>query len=167
MAISTSGKVRLFIGSTNVPDQSGSDSAIISAYEADFAATGAVEIGEIEDPGEFGDEFNPVTFTALADSRVRKLKGSADAGTQTMTVAFDAGDAGQDALRAAKQDTSQADYNFMVMLNDVTNGVSTPTVFYYSGKVMSRRIQPGQADNVVRASITVGINTAVFEVSAA
>jgi hypothetical protein len=168
MAISTSARNKLFIGSTATPDfRTLSSAAVITLYEADFAASGAVEIGEIEEIGGFGDEFNPVNFTALGDARVRKLKGSADAGTLALTVAFDSGDAGQQALTLAKQDTSQADYNFMVMLNDAETSTGTPSVFYFSGKVMSRRIEITQADNIVRASVAIGINTPVFEVAAA
>ena len=163
MAISTAAGIKFYIGSTNGPDLNQSDMAIISDYEADFG-TGALLVGEIEDPGEFGDEVNPVTFTALADRRVRKFKGSYDAGTQTLTVAFDGEDAGQDALNAALQDESQANYNFKFELSDRPDAGGTDTVFYYSGKVMSRRIQPGNADNIVRATVTIGINTPIFEV---
>jgi hypothetical protein len=167
MALSTAAGIRFFLGSTSVPDLSLSDAAIITAYENDFDATGAVEIGEVEDPGEFGDEVNPVTFTALADRRVRKFKGSYDAGTQTITVAFDGEDAGQDALNLALKDTSQSNYNFKVQLSDRPEAGGTDTIFYFSGKVMSRRIQPGNADNIVRASITIGIDTPIFEVDSA
>jgi hypothetical protein len=164
MAISTAAGIKLYIGSTNVPDFSQDDSGIISDYDTEFNSSAAILIGEVEDPGEFGDEVNAVTFTALADRRVRKFKGSYDAGTQTLTIAFDGEDAGQAALNDAVKDESQADYNFKLELSDRPTSTGTDTIFYYSGKVMSRRIQPGNADNVVRASITIGINSPIFEV---
>lgn len=148
MAINTAAGSRIFIGPVTTADD-------VTAY----AALAWTEIGEVEDLGEFGDQSNSVTFTALANARVRKMKGTKDAGDLTLTVGFDAGDAGQLALIAAEADSSPDDYGIKVQLND---SAATPTVAYFRGKVMSYRLQPGNADNVVRASVSVGINSAVI-----
>ncbi|EPM82047.1 hypothetical protein A260_28286, partial [Pseudomonas syringae pv. actinidiae ICMP 19068] len=66
--------------------------------EADYKQDVYVDVGEIEDLGEFGDTFSSVTFTSLKDGRVRKYKGTADAGDMTLTVGLDNGDAGQKAV---------------------------------------------------------------------
>lgn len=148
MAINTAAGSRIFIGPVTTADD-------VTAY----AALPWDEIGEVEDLGEFGDQSNSVTFTALANARVRKMKGTKDAGDLTLTVGFDAGDAGQLALIAAEADSSPDDYGIKVQLND---SATTPTVAYFRGKVMSYRLQPGNADNVVRASVSIGINSAVI-----
>ena len=83
-------------------------------------------MGEIEDLGEFGDTFNPVNFTALSDGRVRKYKGTADAGNMTLTVGLDNGDAGQKAVGVAHKDRTKGNYNIKVTLNDGDPGATRP-----------------------------------------
>lgn len=127
--------------------------------ETSYAADTYVEVGEIESLGEFGDQVSAATFTALANRRVRKFKGTYDAGDMSLTVGFDSGDAGQNALNAALKDEGSADYNFRVEFED-------GDVFYFSGKVMSRRISVGTADSIVTATISIAIGTAVLEIAA-
>lgn len=137
--------------------------------EADFKADTYVDVGEIEELGEFGDTFSSVTFTALADGRVRKYKGTADAGDMTLTVGLDNGDAGQNAIKAAHKDRTKGDYNIKITLNDgdpTATPAVLPTTFYYRGKVMNNTVAPGAADNVVRRNITIGINSDVLEIAA-
>lgn len=133
--------------------------------QTDYEADSYTNVGEVEDLGEFGDTAEEVTFTALADRRVRKFKGSFDAGTLTVTCGNDSGDAGQDAMLAAF--ASDDDYNFRVQLNDTPVGGSTPTTLYFSGKVMSKPKNVGNVSNVVRQMFTVGINSEILEVPAA
>ncbi|MFJ2982256.1 MULTISPECIES: hypothetical protein [unclassified Pseudomonas] len=131
-------------------------------YEADTY----VEVGEIEDLGEFGDTFSSVTFTSLKDGRVRKYKGTADAGDLTLTVGLDNGDAGQNAVKTAHKDRSKGDYNIKITLNDGdpdASPVINPTTFYMRGKVMNNTVAPGAADNVVRRNVTIGINSDILE----
>ncbi|WP_342650923.1 hypothetical protein [Pseudomonas sp. REB1044] len=131
-------------------------------YEADTY----VEVGEIEDLGEFGDTFSSVTFTSLKDGRVRKYKGTADAGDLTLTVGFDNGDAGQKAVKTAHKDRSKGDYNIKITLNDgdpTATPAIKPTTFYMRGKVMNNTVAPGAADNVVRRNVTIGINSDILE----
>lgn len=137
--------------------------------EADYKKDTYVEIGEIEDLGEFGDTFSSVTFTSLRDGRVRKYKGTADAGDLTMTVGLDNGDAGQKALKTAHKDRSKGDYNIKVTLNDgdaTATPVVLPTTFYFRVKVMNNTVAPGAADNVVRRNVTMGINSDIIEIAA-
>lgn len=125
-----------------------------------YAADTYTIVGEVESIGEFGDEVSAATFTALADRRVRKFKGTYDAGDLSLTVAFDSSDAGQTALAAALADEGSTDYNFKITFED-------GDVFYLSGKVMSRRISPGSADEIVKATINIAIGTKVLEIPAA
>ncbi|WP_082422845.1 head-tail adaptor protein [Pseudomonas sp. NBRC 111131] len=98
--------------------------------------------------------------------RVRKYKGTADAGDLTLTVGLDNGDAGQNAVKTAHKDRSKGDYNIKITLNDGDPGATpalNPTTFYMRGKVMNNTVAPGAADNVVRRNITIGINSDILE----
>lgn len=153
--LNTAAGCRFSIGTKNGADDQ-------TAYEADTY----VEVGEIEDLGEFGDTFSSVTFTALSDGRVRKYKGTADAGDLTLTVGLDNGDAGQQAVKTAHKDRSKGDYNIKITLNDGDPDATPalkPTTFYFRGKVMNNTVAPGSADNVVRRNITIGINSDILE----
>ena len=135
--------------------------------EALYKADTYVEVGEIEDLGEFGDTFSSVTFTSLRDGRVRKYKGTADAGDLTLTVGLDNGDLGQAKLKIAHKDRGKGDYNIKITLNDgdpTASPVVTPTTFYMRGKVMNNTVAPGAADNVVRRNVTIGINSDIIEI---
>lgn len=156
MAINTAAGSKLYIGTTTAADTQ-------QEYEADTYT----QVGTIEDLGEFGDAYNAVTFESLSDARTQKYKGTADAGDINLVVGFDGSDSGQQALKTALDDTGASDYNFKVTLNDAGSGSpSSPTTFFFSGKVMSRRIQAGTVNNVVRANVTIGISTSIIEVAA-
>ncbi|WMN15600.1 hypothetical protein QL104_19785 [Pseudomonas piscis] len=156
--LNTAAGCRLAIGG-----KTGADSEI--EYKADTY----VDVGEIEDLGEFGDTFSSVNFTALSDGRVRKYKGTADAGNMTLTVGLDNGDAGQKAVGVAHKDRTKGNYNVKVTLNDGDPG-ATPailsTTFYFGVKVMNNTVAPGSADNVVRRNMTLAINTEILEITA-
>lgn len=144
-------------------------SKVPAATEAEYKADTYVDVGEIEDLGEFGDTFSAVNFTALSDGRVRKYKGTADAGNMTVTVGLDNGDAGQKSVAVAHKDRSKGNYNIKVTLNDGDPGATPailPTTFYFGVKVMNNTVAPGAADNVVRRNVTLAINTDILEIVA-
>ena len=153
MTIVTAAEATLSIGTTAAATDASS-----------FGSDTYVPVGEIEDLGEFGDEAEEVTFTSLSDARVRKLKGPRNAGTMQLVVGADISDTGQAALIAAE--AQPLDYNFKVQLNDKLTIGGTGTIYYFRGKVMSKRLQAGQANNVVRQRFNIGINTAIVVVSA-
>lgn len=153
MTVYTAALSTLAIGTTTVVNN-----------QADYEADSYAAVGEVEDLGEFGDTAEEITFTSLADRRVRKFKGSFNAGTLTVTVGKDTSDSGQAAMIAAF--ASDDDYNFRVQLNDTPVGGTTPTTLYFSGKVMSIPNNVGNVSNVVRQMFTVGINTEILEVAA-
>lgn len=128
-----------------------------TAYEA----LTYVELGEAVNAGEFGDAYNEVAYTNLADGRVKKHKGSADAGSFEVSLARDMEDAGQQDLHDALG--SYLDHAFKVELND---GVTTPTTFYFRGKVMRATTDIGEADSMVMSNATISINSAIVEVAA-
>ncbi|QIG67852.1 tail tube protein [Rhizobium phage RHph_Y52] len=142
---------------TLIDNPASTDSAIITAAEA----LTWTEVGETEDLGEFGDEASEITFTALSNRRVRKFKGTYNAGTITCTVGSDPADAGQQAMIAAF--ASDLDYPFKVTLNDKITLAGTPTTLYFTGKVMSKRRNIGNVENVVRQNFPIGINSKIVE----
>jgi hypothetical protein len=134
--------------------------------QAEFEALAYTAIGEIESVGDLGDTFQAVTFTALGDGRVRKLKGTADAGDLTVTVAFDSTDTGQDAMRTALASQSNQ-YAFRLQVADGSSGSpSAPSTQFFLGRVMSGSINVGDANNVVRQTFTIGIDSPIILVDA-
>lgn len=153
MSIGTASGVSIFLGS-----------ASSAATQGEFEADSYVEIGEIEDAGQIGDQSAEIQFVTLADGRVRKLKGPRDAGTQTVVCGADPSDEGQAAAIAAEGTTF--DYAVKMVLNDQLTMGGTPTIMYYLAKVMSKRRNVGNASNVVRFNFDLGVNSAVIEVAA-
>jgi hypothetical protein len=156
MGVNTAGGVRFFIGSPQA------DPADIQL--ADMEADSYVEIGEVEDGGQLGDESQAITFTALKDARVRKFKGPKDAGTIALVCGADTTDEGQDALVAAEG--TPLDYNFKAVLNDQLTLSGSGTELYFAGKVMSKRRNIGNVSNVVRYTFNIGVNSPILEVEA-
>jgi len=159
MTVNTAQGARFYIGTTQSIDETSSVTAL-----ADFEADSYVEVGEVEDLGEFGDQSDEVNFTALGDGRVRKIKGPRNAGSMNLVVGSDSNDEGQDAMIAAEAQT--LDYNFKVVANDAVTIGGNASVRYFRGKVMSKRENFGNASNVVRRTFAVGVNSAVYEVAA-
>ena len=125
------------------------------------------EVAEVVSIGDFGDTFNEINFTALADSRVRKFKGSVNAGTITVELGLDTTDAGQTAVEAARDVTSAAlqEYAWKVELND--SGGTNPTTYYFRGLCLSYTNNVGEVESIVGSTVNVGINSAVRELAAA
>lgn len=151
MTINTSSGVKYYIGTTAAATDA-----------ATFAADTYTEIKEVEDGSEFGDNANLVTFSALGDGRVRKLKGARDAGTLNLVCGRDHLDAGQIAVRAAE--LTKFNYNIKVQLADAADANDTNSVFYFKGMVMSQRAMVGTNDNVVKDQFTIAINSALVSV---
>jgi hypothetical protein len=124
------------------------------------ALSGWTSIGLIESVGEFGDQNNDVTFSAIGDSRVRHAKGAADAGTMALVCAHDPFDAGQIALELAQQ--TNLNFAFRVTLPDSPGTPFTNTEIYFRGLVSSRRKNIGTNDNVVRNNYNVLVNSPLF-----
>lgn len=135
--------------------------ATVITAAAYAALTPYVEILEVESLGDFGDESAVTTFTALRDSRVRKLKGPRDAGNLVLVVAHDALDAGQVLLRTAER--TSFSYAFKIEANDKLDANDTNSFFYFKAKVMSQRMAAGAAGNVWRDTFTLGIDSEIYE----
>jgi hypothetical protein len=162
MVVRATGGSRLFIGPVANVDTINAmgDAAAVAHFEA---VTGWVEVEEVEDLGTIGDSSSQVTFTALKNRRVRKMKGPRDGGTQNLIVGRDPLDDGQEALIDAEK--TDYDYYFKIEMNDARGDGYTNSVQYYAGLVMSGPTNHGNVSNVTRRNFNIGINTAVYEVA--
>ena len=163
MAIHSNAGTRQFMSPTTVnPDtiNAMSDENAITFFET---INDWVEVEEVEDNGTIGDTSESVSFTAVGNKRVRKLKGPKDAGTQSLVVGRDPLDDGQEALVAAEG--TDFNYPFKIELNDARTANHSKSVLYYAGMVMSKANNLGNVSNVVRRNFDIGINTGVFEVA--
>ena len=134
--------------------------------QAEFEALAYTTVGSIESLGPFGDQYADVPFNSLSDGRVQHFKGSADAGTFTLTVGFDAADTGQDALMAALADVTGI-YAFRVQLGDASSGSpSAPTTQFFLGRVMGAPLNIGAANNITKRDVTIGIISAIIQADA-
>ncbi len=154
MSISTGSGVQFFIGTTTAAENL-----------SQFLTDSYVEVGEVEDLGEFGDESELVTFASLANARLQKLKGVRDAGTLALIVGADDADVGQDALIVAEAEDA-LDFNFKVILNDKATISGTPSEHYFRGKVMSKRLGVGTVNNVLRKTFNIGVNSEILSIDA-
>lgn len=149
-AIFTASGTKVFIGAS-----ASVEPASAAAYAT--AMSTPSEVGFIETVGEFGDESANIDFAVLGDGRVRKAKGARNAGTLTITCGYIADDVGQLALEAAE--ATYNNYLFKIVLpNRLTLG-GTDEIRYFMGLVMSKRMNVGGNDNVVRRTFNVGINS--------
>jgi hypothetical protein len=159
MAVTTASEWKVFIGPPTTIDRTTEQSAI-----EDFEGISPwTEIKEVENLGEFGDEAADVTFTSLADGRVRHFKGPRDAGVIALTIGRDPLDEGQQALIAAEKTKFQ--YPFRIIAADAASNEYSDSVFYFEALVQSARINAGAADNVVRINANLGIVTEIIEVT--
>jgi hypothetical protein len=155
MTVKTSAGISVLLGpahDVNYAEDAAGRTAAVTALKALIYK----ELGEVEDAGEIGDEAATTDFTALANRRKRKVKGTFDAGTQQITLGDDPDDEGQAALKLALR----SDSNFAVKM-DYGDG----TADYYLVQVLSFRKQIGSADSIRKASVSLAINSAIYEES--
>jgi hypothetical protein len=150
MSVTTAAGSKVSIGPTTA-------AANLAAYQA----LSYVEVGEVQNLGEFGDQANDVTFIALSNSRVRHFKGARDAGVLALVVGRDPLDVGQIALRAAEK--TKFSYAFKVLAADAADANDPDSEFYFHALVQSARDTFGEADNVVMTTFNLGIVTEIFE----
>lgn len=133
------------------------------ATSANYAALTWAEVGLVESIGEYGDESSAVNFAVLGDGRQRKGKGARDAGTLAITCAHDGTDGGQQDLVDAE--ASNVNYAFKVVLPNKLNATGTNEIQYFRGLVMSKRLNVGNNDNIVRRTFNVAVNSEIVVVA--
>lgn len=138
----------------------GTKISISAALPATYDATGFgaltwTEIGEVSDLGEFGRQYNMVTFNPLGSRKTVKRKGSYNDGTITAQMARVPSDAGQTILTEALD--SDNSYSVKVVLQ---NG----TTFYFTAQIASYTTNVGSVDQITSASVSIEIDDDIIEV---
>jgi len=123
--------------------------------QAGFAALSFTEVGEISDLGEFGRQYNLVTFNPLGDRRTVKRKGSYNDGTIAAQMARVPTDAGQIIVTAAVN--SDLSRSIKIVLQD-------GTIFYTTVQVMSYTTNVGSVDQITSATVNMEIDNDIIEV---
>lgn len=153
--IQTTSGARFYVGANSVAQ---TDADTLAEFEAITVWT---EVGLIEDLGELGDEASAVTGAAIGDGRIRKAKGARDAGTMTIITFHDPIDTGQEQMVVAEGTNNN--YPFKLVLPDSPSSGYSDTIQYFRGLVMSKRMQLGTNDNIMRRVFNVGVNSEIFE----
>ena len=133
-----------------------SASAPATYNKTGFEALTFTEIGEVSEMGEFGRQYNLVTFNTLGDRRTVKRKGSYNDGTIACQMARVPDDAGQTILTTAVN--SDNSYSIKIKLQD-------GTVFYTSAQVMSYTTNIGNVDQITSATVNLEIDNDILEVA--
>lgn len=129
-----------------------------SNMELDADESGAdvdtyINVGSITNLGEFGPEFEEITFTELGSRNVLKFKGTRNDGSVELSIGQNLSDEGQEKLWEALQgDDKDDDWAFEVEL-------ASGDAFHFAGKVMSFTTDIADPDSVVEGSVTVAIQS--------
>ena len=146
MAIQSSAGASLSIGTT-----------LAATTAVEYASDTYSAVGFLESIGDFGDTWNPISFTGLSDARVQKLKGSQDGGDVSFTFAFDDTDAGQAALMVAHADAT-GNYNIKVEF-------SGGEIRYFKAQIMQLSESAPNADSILMVNASMSINSAIVKVT--
>lgn len=150
-AISTA-KMKVFV------EASGTECDTITEYDA----LTWVKVGNLLDVGEFGAQYQEVTYTTIDEGVVHRLKGALDNGTFQLLTARDPEDVGQSDMLEGLD--SYENVNIKVELNNKPSGVGAkPTRLCFPAKIFSYKNQFGDANQIVKANINVGIDGFIIE----
>ncbi len=130
----------------------------------DFTSVVWTEIGGWTQMGAFGDTAALITTPLIGEGRDVKQKGTKNAGQMQNVFAVYPTDAGQLALIAAAN--SSSNFPFKIELNDAPVG-GTPSTRLFMGLVMTAQEAGGAANTVQSLNATIEINTNVVRVAAA
>lgn len=129
----------------------GISAALPATYDATgYAALTYTNIGNIDNMGEHGRVYAPITFNPIDTRATRKLKGSFNEGNKTISLAYEAGDAGMLILKNAL--LSDADFSFK-------NQYQSGDVDYFIAKVMSLTKATSSVDDIFMATIELSLSS--------
>lgn len=151
MGAITASKTKLSVGGTTACDT-------VSEYDA----LTWVAVSDVTNYGEFGPQYQEITYTPIETGVVKRLKGALDNGNLQLELARNPDDAGQADLIEAL--ASYDNINVKVELNDKPTGAGAkPTRFFFPCKVMAYRPVIGDGNRVVGATVQLGIDGDVLE----
>lgn len=138
------------------------DDAAPATYDATgFAALTWALCGELADLPSFGSEAALATHTPLATGVVAKRRGSINYGSVTLTMAVSATDAGQAILQGLGD--APAGSSSLVSVKVV---LVSGEIQYFTGQVMSYKVNVSNADAVTMAEVTLEIDNSIIKVAA-
>lgn len=143
--VSTTAGTKLYVSET-LPT---SDS--LAAFQA---VTGWIEVTEVTDMGEINETYNSVEHVSIDRRKTQTLKGVKGAVAITWQLGRVVSDAGQAILVAHKDSDEYLSYKEVHL---------DGTVYYCAGPVMGLVTGYGGADTVKSRSLTVAVNTNVYE----
>lgn len=120
-------------------------------------------VGQIENFGNHGMTAQILTFTAVEDAVIQKLKGSKDYGTMSMMLANIPSDAGQVILAAAGESQNRYSARIDYPLGD---GEATKEKHYIDALVATREHQDGDANAIRKLAVALAICKKPIEVAA-
>ena len=130
--------------------------------EAGYSALSYTEVGEVTDLGEYGSDGNLITYQAIGERLDQKLKGSINAGSQSLQLGRDIVDAGQAILKAASTNGSATvDTNLSFKI-----GYKDGSIDYFQALVMNYVNSLGNSNQVTAANCNIELNTEIVEVAA-
>ncbi|WP_029042569.1 phage tail tube protein [Cucumibacter marinus] len=131
---------------------------------SDFSGESWTQIKGVTNLGSAGDNAELITSAHIGSNRVRKIKGTRNAGSMQIMADLDYADAGQLALIAAEK--ARDSYAFKIEFNDAPSG-GTPSERLFVAYVMSAVDEMGEANNATQLSATLEIDSNIVRVAAA
>lgn len=119
------------------------------------------EVGEVGSIPEFGGEGQVAEWIPLKTGEVDKRTGSINYGSMTIPLAMLYGDAGQDALQSGF-DGANARKVHSFKLNKPSVGE-----IFFTGVITGYRFNPGDANQITQASVTINLTKRPLPVAAA
>lgn len=127
-----------------------------------YAALGSyTQLGNLESVSPFGDSASQITFSDMARQRINKFKGARDGGQVTISAGHDPLDVGQIALIAAEK--TQFAYAFKLDLDEQVDAGWSTTLLYFTARVMQARIQPGDANNILKREYVLDVDSSISQ----
>lgn len=139
----------------------------IGAAGTDPASATWTQIKRVGSIGDIDVKAAVIDATALEDTYKRKLKGVLDYGNIAIGFHRVQGDAGQEAMKTAAADLTEALYPFKVQLDDQPSGGTSPTKYTFSGFVTSFGAALSGPSALLAGKATIEIDGAVTEANAA
>lgn len=129
---------------------------------AGYSALTYTLVGELSDFSGYGSEAAVASHTPLTSGRVVKRRGSVNDGSQTLSLALSADDAGQVILEGLADSNPGTDAHITVKVELVSGAIH-----YYLAQVISFMINVGNADAITTAECKIEVNSPTLKVAAA
>lgn len=113
------------------------------------------EVADITDLGEFGKEYEVISYNPLDKRGTIKRKGSYNNGSIDLELGKASSDAGQQKLDTALDDDDN--YSFKIVLQE-------GTTFFFTAKVTKKTTSIGSANNIVSSNVTLEIVGDIIEI---